>query len=135
LYGLAMLAMNQTENDLALEFFNRALERNPEFIEARRYRAVLLARTGLLDRASQDINRCLEREPTVGATLYAAACVAARAAEQLSDPQLTQQAVELLRRAFAHGMDIDKAHNDPDLTAIRQHPQFNQLFRDVPRNL
>ncbi len=135
LYGLAMLAMNQTEYDVALEFFNRALETNPEFIEARRYRAVLLARTGVLDRASQDINRCLEKEPTVGATLYAAACVAARAAEQLSDPQVAQQAVELLRRAFAHGMDIDKAQNDPDLTAIRQHPQFNELFREVPRNL
>jgi eukaryotic-like serine/threonine-protein kinase len=135
LYGLAMLAMNQAKNEVALEFFNRALESNPEFIEARRYRAVLLARTGLLDRASQDINRCLEKEPTVGATLYAAACVAARAAEQLSDPQVTQQAVELLRRAFAHGMDIDKAKNDPDLAAIRQHPQFNELFRDVPRNL
>ena len=37
--GLAMLAMNQSENDVALEFFNRALETNPEFIEARRYRA------------------------------------------------------------------------------------------------
>ena len=81
LYGRATLAMNRGDLGSALRFFDRALEANPDFIEARRYRAVLLSRQGDWDRATRDINWCLDREPRSGETLYAAACVAARAAE------------------------------------------------------
>lgn len=130
LYGLAMLSMNQSDNAAALSYFNQALEAHPEFMEARRYRAILLARIGLLDRASEDINYCLEKEPTVGATLYAAACVASRAAERISDPQVSLQAIDLLRRALAVGVDPEKAKADPDLKAIRQHPSFSELFQN-----
>lgn len=128
LYGLAMLAMNRNDHESAADYFDRALDAHPEFVEARRYRAILLARLGLLDRASQDINRCLEKEPNVGATLYAAACVASRAAERIADPQVRQQALDLLRRAFAQGTGTDKAKTDPDLAEIRRHPQFPNLF-------
>src|SRR5262249_26161854 len=41
--------------DLALEFFNRALQANPRFVEARRFRAVLSARSGLWKQAYQEI--------------------------------------------------------------------------------
>ena len=63
LYGRAMLAMNGGDLALGLRFFDRALEADPGFIEARRYRAVLLSRRGDWDRATRDINWCLDREP------------------------------------------------------------------------
>ena len=134
LYGLAMLAMNTDESTRALEFFDRALTGNPEFLEARRYRAILLARLGRLDQASQDINRCLEKEPSVGATLYAAACVASLAANELAgDAQVTEQALDLLGRAVAHGAGLDKAQTDPDLATLRKHPKFQELIQSAVR--
>ena len=51
LYGRGMLAMDHGHPGMALQFFNRALEVNPSFIEARRYRAVLLSRQGDWERA------------------------------------------------------------------------------------
>ena len=129
LYGLAMLAMQEDDSDRALECFNSALQTNPEFIEARRYRAILHARMKRLDRAGEDINRCLEREPNVGATLYVAACVAALAAEQIDEPQLKNQALDLLQRAIAQGVDPQKATTDPDLAAIRKHARFEGVLK------
>lgn len=128
LYGLAMLAMNDGENDVALEYFHRALEANPSFTDALRYRAILWARLGQFDRAGRDINLCLEREPEVAATLYAAACVASRMAERTSDAQIAAQAVDLLRRAIDAGTDRSSAQTDPDLEAIRTHPRYLELF-------
>ena len=66
LYGRAMLAMNGGDLPLALRFFDRALEAEPGFVEARRYRAVLLSRQGDWDRATRDINWCLEPRARLG---------------------------------------------------------------------
>ena len=103
------------------------LDATPTFVEARRYRAVVLARQGKWDRAMRDINWCLDREPGSGDTLYAAACVAARAAEASPTPDAVDRALELLRRAIAHGSG-KKAFEDPDLLALRRDPRFGQLI-------
>src|SRR5579871_2614446 len=71
LYGRALLLVERGQLPEAIPLFDRAIEAAPQFVEARRYRAILFARQGALDRASQDINWCLEREANVGATLYA----------------------------------------------------------------
>ena len=123
LYGRAMLAMNGGDLALGLQFFDRALEADPGFIEARRYRAVLLSRRGDWDRATRDINWCLAREPGTGATLYAAACVAARAAEAAPSPRALDRAFELLERAWSLGSGLG-AEEDPDLAALRKDPRF-----------
>ncbi len=123
LYGRAMLAMSRGDLALARRFFDRALEANPSFVEARRYRAVLLSRLGVWDQATRDINWCLDREPRSGATLYAAACVAARAAEAAPSPRALNQAFELLERAWALGAGRN-AQDDPDLAALRRDPRF-----------
>jgi serine/threonine protein kinase/Flp pilus assembly protein TadD len=133
LYGCAMLAAAQGHVTEAIHDFDIALERNPGFIDARRSRAVLLARTGEWRRASEDIHRCLDRELHDGATLYAAACVAALCSKHRSDPRALQQAVEYLERAQTCGMDITKARTDPDLEPIQESSQFKRLLeRSVP---
>jgi tetratricopeptide (TPR) repeat protein len=133
LYGRALLLVDQGQLQDALAFFNRAIQAAPHFVEARRYRAVLFARQGDLDRASQDINWCLEREGRVGATLYAGACVAALAVQRMPEPQASQrvaeQALGLLEKALGQGYGREKAAFDPDLKALQSHPAFQRLLK------
>ncbi len=127
LYGQGMLQTERGDLDGALESFTRILNVNPACLDARRCRAVLLARRGHFDQAGRDINTCLDREPTAGITLYAAACVAARAAEKSGQSLDKLQAVRLLQKAFEHGYGRDRASSDPDLAALRSEPLFRQL--------
>jgi serine/threonine protein kinase/lipoprotein NlpI len=140
LYGLGMLESQQGRDQEAIPYFNRVIEADPGLVEARRYRGVLLARLGQLDAASADINWCLEREPNGGAALYAAACVASLAAAGLErNPaeakSAAAQAIHFLRKALAAGYGQDKARSDPDLRAIRKHPEFALALADGTAHL
>ena len=127
LYGRAMLAMGRGDETAAIRDFDRAIEADPGGMEARRYRAILLARRGDWDPATREINRCLEREPRSSATLYAAACVIARAYGSFGTAATAGQALDLLERALAEGADPAKAAEDPDLAPIRPLPRFSRL--------
>jgi serine/threonine protein kinase/tetratricopeptide (TPR) repeat protein len=127
LYGRAMLAAAADRCDEAIAALSRALASRPGFSEARRARAVLLARKSDWERAGQDINLCLEREPSSGETLYAAACVAAIAARSAPSPRAVSQALDLLQRALIRGVPPTRAAADPDLTAIRRDPRFRTI--------
>jgi serine/threonine protein kinase/predicted Zn-dependent protease len=132
LYGLAMLQERQEHAAEALVLYNRAIEASPGFLAARRARAVVLARLGVLTRASQEINDCLEREPQSGPTIYVAACVAALVAQQSTGGEArraTDQALELLGQAFARGYGATQAATDRDLDGIRNDPRFRQLLQ------
>jgi serine/threonine protein kinase/tetratricopeptide (TPR) repeat protein len=137
LYGCAMLLVEQGRQKDALAFFDRAIEAAPSFVEARRFRAVLQARRGQFTSASQDMNWCLEREPTSGPTLYATACVAARAVEQAADPVAAKatadQALAFLEKALDCGYGRAQMADDLDLTGIRQCPQFQRLRDQAAR--
>ena len=126
-----MLAMSRGKNAEAIRGFDQALEADPGRIEARRYRAIVLARQGDWERATQEINRCLEREPRSAATLYAAACVVARAFDKAGTAATSGQALDLLERALAEGADPAKAADDPDLAAIRRLPRFQRLISEA----
>ena len=79
------------------------------------------------DAATREINACLGREPRSPATLYAAACVVARAYGALGSDATAAQALDLLERAVAEGADPSRADDDPDLAAIRRLPRFRRL--------
>jgi serine/threonine protein kinase len=132
LYGLAMLAACADRPTEAVELLDRAIMGAPGFMEAHRHRAIQLARCKQFASAFKAINWCLEREPNVGATLYAAACVASRSAEQargtVAGAAATAKAIELLKRAFDAGHGHDGAADDPDLAVLREHAAFQRLL-------
>ncbi len=128
LYGRAMLAVDQGQLTDGLQWLGRALDASPSFLDARRYRAILLARLGNFADAMRDINWCLEQDPRGGATHYAAACVAALNLSRTHDPSAADQALDFLRMALQHGHGQDKAAQDPDLTALRKDPRFVRLL-------
>ena len=136
LYGLAMLATTADHSSEALSFFDRALQADPNFTHARRFRAVVLARAGRFAEAQRDINLCQEADQNSGPTLYAAACIAARFAEArlavdpLGSRQASDQAIALLRLAFAKGYGADRVKDDPDLEFLRRLPDCPQCFKD-----
>lgn len=130
LYGRAMLLMEHHDKlDAAIGLFGKALEAQPGFLDARRFRAVLLARRGQFAAALEDINLCLDRERRGGATLYAAACVAAHMTAKAADPAGVPQALDFLRQALAVGYGHDRAADDPDLASLRTHPEFRRLLQ------
>jgi serine/threonine protein kinase/tetratricopeptide (TPR) repeat protein len=135
LYGRAMLLAKRGRDREALTYFNRAVAAAPSFVEARRFRGIMLARCGDFENASQDINWCLDREPTAGATLYAAACVTARVAEKATDPSVCKaaadQALTFLQKALERGYGRSQMASDPDLTAMREHPRFQRLLQKL----
>jgi tetratricopeptide (TPR) repeat protein len=131
LYGRAMLAMSRDRPADAIRDFESALKADPSRIEARRYLAVTLARQGAWQRATEEINRCLERDSRSAPTLYAAACVVARAFDKRASPDLSSQAIDLLDRAFSEGADPTKAKLDPDLASLRRLPRFQLLFKEA----
>jgi tetratricopeptide (TPR) repeat protein len=136
LYGRAMLVVDQHGRwEEAIGLFERALEADPAFVEARRAHAVLLARCGKFHAAMQQINRCLERDRQDGATLYAAACVAARLAEKETGPagpEAAAAALRFLQEALEAGYGQRQAHDDPDLRALQSLPEFRRLL-ELPR--
>ncbi|MGF1581225.1 MAG: protein kinase [Gemmataceae bacterium] len=134
LFGQAMLHAQKEENNKAIGVFNNILWLRPQFEEARRYRAVLLARIGKLELAKAEINRCLDMEPFRGGTYYAGACVASLALPRISKTdvnrkaQVETEAVKFLEAAFAKGYGINKAKTDPDLHAIQQNKRVQELL-------
>jgi serine/threonine protein kinase/lipoprotein NlpI len=136
LYGQAMLLTERGREPEAIACFNEALRWHPSFVDARRSRAVLLARHGNLAEAQDDINRCLQQQPEAGITLYAAACVLARAAAQSTAAaqrqQREDQALDLLGRAFQRGYGRDRVAADPDLVSLLQRREARDLLGRQP---
>jgi tetratricopeptide (TPR) repeat protein len=134
LYGRGMLHDRRGEQAEALRYFSRALEVAPGFEEARRCRAVVLARRGDFPAARLDINTCLDKEKPSGATYYAAACVAALHAER-GGPRAAEsadEALRMLRAAFVRGYGLSVAGDDQDLKGIQDRPEFARLVAEGP---
>ena len=125
LYGEGALDVLRGEAERGLRRFDEALDLRPDFVEARRFRAIVLARKGRGETALKDINFCLGKEPN-GMTLYAAACVTALVGR--GNEEMAQQAIAFLHKAFAAGYGRDKAAEDDDLTSLRLRKDFRELI-------
>jgi serine/threonine protein kinase/Flp pilus assembly protein TadD len=132
LYGQGMLLVEKHDLQSAVARFSLALKSQPGFAEARRARAVLLARLGQFAYAEKEIKDCLDRESWVnGDTLYAAACVAAlqvNGDETSRVAEARSQALGFLRMALDRGFRPARATHDPDLRALRGLPEFQSLL-------
>jgi serine/threonine protein kinase/Flp pilus assembly protein TadD len=133
LYGRAMLLVEQGRESEAIQAFDRAIDASPTFFQAWRFRAILRARAGQFARAGDEINWCMEREPTNGAAYYAAACVASLALGKTTNPQeakpIAEQALRFLAKALSLGYGHEQAATDPDLRALRASPGFEKVLK------
>jgi hypothetical protein len=110
----------------ALQHLDRALESDPNLIDAVQLRALVRARLGdpsTLD----DVERLLEG-PTAH-RLYNASCAVALFAEKSPDRRLRTRSLELLARALDAGFPIGEVAADPDLQSLHGLPEFRRLLR------
>lgn len=126
LYGLAALAMRANDLPEARRRFEQALQGDPQFVLARSYYAIVLARLGLADEARQEMRRCLSQDDKGQRILYAAACVAALT-RRPSDLHGESEVFDLLEQAARAGFPMRGVMNDPDLTSLRNHPRLRRL--------
>jgi serine/threonine protein kinase/Flp pilus assembly protein TadD len=126
LYGQGAVLVLRGEPGAGLSRFDQAIEARPDFLEARRFRAVVLARQGKGEAALRDVNFCLKKDAAGGMTLYAAACVTALLSR--GDEAMARQALDFLRLAFARNYGRDKAGADDDLTSLRGVADFRELL-------
>ena len=124
LYGMAVLTRGQNLRE-ALEYLDRALEIDPNLIDALQLRALVRARLG--DPAALDDVERLLQSPT-SYHLYNAACALAVYSEKAHDLRQLPHAVELLARAIASGFPAAVAAADPDLKPLRSLPEFQRVI-------
>jgi non-specific serine/threonine protein kinase len=111
------------------ERMTRALERQlelvPDDVRARILMAVAYAHIGRNDEAASQLERAVRLRPDDGYTLYNAACVYGVLARPAD-------AMQMLRRAITSGYaNFDWVRRDPDLTLLRDDPEFRQLVGAV----
>jgi eukaryotic-like serine/threonine-protein kinase len=127
-YGMALLVRG-TDLPRALEYLNRALETDPNLIDAVQLRALVRARLG--DAAALDDVERLVEAPTAH-RLYNAACAVAVFSEKAPNRRLLSHSLDLLARALRAGFPTADVASDPDLTSLRSLPEFKELLPAKP---
>ena len=113
---------------LAIESINRHLELNPEEARAFNLGAIILARSGEVERAKQWNERAMSLAPDDDAILYNASCVFALLGKE-------DQALTGLQRAIEAGLaGGDWVSHDPDWERLRNHPRFQTLVQRPRRS-
>src|SRR5438067_2123490 len=113
---------------LAIEPKNRHLELNVAEARAFNLGAIILARSGEIERAKQWNERAMSLAPDDDAILYNASCVFAVLGEE-------DQALAGLQRAIEAGLaGGDWVLHDPDWERLRDHPRFQTLMQRLRRS-
>jgi hypothetical protein len=123
-YGMA-LVLRQIDLRRSLDHLDRALDSNPNLIDAVQLRALVRARLGEQS-ALGDVDRLLE-SPTPN-RLYNAACAVALLSDKARNPQLASKAFDLLTRALEAGISPPEPMADPDLKSLRASVRFGQVI-------
>jgi Flp pilus assembly protein TadD len=104
-----------------LELLPNYLLQNPDDSRARMLYAIELAQVDKKDDALRESSKALEISGDDPMMLYNCACLYARLGE-------LQRALELLHQAVANGqLNFGWMRHDPDLMALREHPEFIAL--------
>lgn len=115
----------RSQVDFEIDFFERILDRNPNFIEVLVQIGEIFIIKGWSRRAHQVYQRLVELIPNDPEITYKLACSHAR----LRQPQM---AVVALRRAFASGYSPVRYLWDlPDWDPIRQSVEFREFLKEV----
>ena len=118
----ALFRARRWEESLAV--YEGLAQLDPEDIDYQGSLGVLAARTGDRERALEIKNRFLARDVPYefGMDIYWAACISAQLGER-------EEAMELVRRAFAEGAQIAiHAHQDPDLEPLWNYAPFQRFL-------
>ncbi|HZZ73481.1 MAG TPA: hypothetical protein VFE24_14600 [Pirellulales bacterium] len=108
--------------DFDIEFFEKIIERNPDYVQVLRLLGELLARKGLYERSQRIDRRLVRLAPTDGVARYNLACSLAMCGHQ-------QEAIAELRSAIENGYnDFGYLEMDSDLDSLRSDPEFQALL-------
>jgi serine/threonine protein kinase/tetratricopeptide (TPR) repeat protein len=114
-FGLANL-WRHTKPRAAMRALDRAIEADPNLLDAIQLRALM--RAGLGDPAAEsDVDRLISRPTAHG--LYNGACALAVLSRSIPDPRYKIRSRNLLDRALALGWPAATAGSDPDLEPVR----------------
>lgn len=109
--------------DFDLDFFQRIVDRNPNYVQVLRCLGELLARKGLYERSLPVDRRLVTLLPADGVARYNLACSLAMCGK-------SRAAIEQLSQAIDHGyQDFGHLEVDPDLDSIRAEPAYQALLR------
>lgn len=106
----------------AIGYLSEHLKVNPDDAPRLADLAICQAKLGDRPAASVSIERAITLEPHNTNVMYAKAVVYALAGH-------SEQAIEDLGRALAHGYSSSEAQRDPDLEPLRDRPEYKLLFR------
>jgi tetratricopeptide (TPR) repeat protein len=115
-------ARGQLDFDIA--FYDRILQRDPNYIDVLRCQGELLSRKGLHERALGIDRRLAELLPTDFVIRYNLACSLAVGGHR-------REAIAALRAALEQGYDdFEYLENDGDLDSLREDPAYVALLRE-----
>jgi len=116
--------VDQSQLDFELEFFERVLACNPDYVDVLRIMGNLLTLKGRFADGLQVDKRLVQLRPSDALAHYNLACSYAL----LKRPD---QSIKTLRRAVELGYrDFGYMKKDHDLDSIRHDPRFRQLLRE-----
>lgn len=108
-----------------IEFLQRILDRNPNYVDVLRRQGELLSRCGMPRRALEVDKRLVSLRPTDGLAHYNLACSLA-----LLDNR--REALEELRMAVEYGYDdLEHLEIDRDLDCLRGEPGYDAILRKL----
>lgn len=128
-HALAHLGMarslRSTDRAAALDHLDRAIDADPDLLDARDLRALERARAGR-ETAVEDVEVLLAN-PTAN-RLYNAACALAILGDATGRPDHLARGVEILEMALKAGFPIDEARADADLAPLRDRADYDELI-------
>lgn len=114
----------QSQIDFDIQFFDRILDRSPDFVDVLRCQGELLTRKGLHERALEIDQRLCSLRPADEVVQYNLACSLAQLGRRGA-------ALGALRRALELGYrDFDHLAADKDLAGLHDDPAFQALVRE-----